>query len=42
MGHEAEILDIEDPYLGYDAEKFPYKQLKRGIRPTFRVRLLGG
>jgi hypothetical protein len=24
-GHAAEILDVEDPYLGYDAEKFPYK-----------------
>ncbi len=21
-GHDAEILDVEDPYLGYDAEKF--------------------
>jgi hypothetical protein len=24
-GHAAEILDGEDPYLRYDAEKFPYK-----------------
>jgi len=24
-GHKAEILDVEDPYLDYDAEKFPYK-----------------
>jgi hypothetical protein len=22
-GHAAEILDVEDPYLGYYAEKFP-------------------
>jgi hypothetical protein len=22
-GHEAEILDVEDQYLGYDAETFP-------------------
>jgi hypothetical protein len=23
-GHAAEILDVEDPYVGYDAETFPY------------------
>jgi hypothetical protein len=22
-GHAAEILDVENPYLGYDAENFP-------------------
>jgi hypothetical protein len=22
-GHAAAILDVSDPYLGYDAEKFP-------------------
>jgi hypothetical protein len=42
MGHEAEILDIADPYLGYDGEKFPYQQSQRQMRSTFRVRLLGG
>jgi hypothetical protein len=25
IGHEAEILDVSGPYLGYDAEEFPYK-----------------
>jgi hypothetical protein len=25
-GHDAEILDVEDPYLSYDAEIFPYQQ----------------
>jgi hypothetical protein len=24
-GHNAEILDVSDPDLGYYAEKFPYK-----------------
>jgi hypothetical protein len=24
-GHAAEILDVSDPCLGYDAEIFPYK-----------------
>jgi hypothetical protein len=24
--HDAEMLGVEDPDLGYDAEKFPYKQ----------------
>jgi hypothetical protein len=24
-GHAAEILDGYDPYLGYNAEKFPYQ-----------------
>ena len=23
-GHEAEILDVSDPFLSYDAETFPY------------------
>ena len=35
------MLDVEDPYLGYDAENFPYKPPQRGIRPTFRTGLLG-
>jgi hypothetical protein len=26
-GHEAEILDVYNPYLAYDAETFPYQQL---------------
>jgi hypothetical protein len=40
--HDAEILDVEDPDLGYDAENFPYKQPQRGMRPTFRAGLLRG
>jgi hypothetical protein len=28
-GHEAEILDVYDPHLGYDAEKFPAQQPQR-------------
>jgi hypothetical protein len=41
-GHEAEILDVYDPYLGYDAEKFPYKPPQRTMRSTSRAGLLGG
>jgi hypothetical protein len=26
-GHNAEILDVEDQYFGYDAEKMPYQPL---------------
>jgi hypothetical protein len=25
-GHDAEMLEVSDPDLGYDAEKFPYQQ----------------
>ena len=25
-GHDAEILDVDDPDLGYDAEPYPYQQ----------------
>jgi hypothetical protein len=31
-GHDAEILDVYNPYLGYDAEKFPYKQADGEMR----------
>ena len=41
-GHEADILDINDPDLGYDAEKFPYKQSQRKMRSTSRAGLLDG
>jgi hypothetical protein len=41
-GREAEILDVYDPYLGYYAEKFPYKQPQRGMRSTCRAGLLSG
>jgi hypothetical protein len=41
-GHAAEILDVYNPYLGYDATKFAYKPPPWGIRPTFRTGLLGG
>ena len=40
-GHDAAILDVEDPDLGYDAETFPYMQPQRGNRPTFRAELFG-
>jgi hypothetical protein len=41
-GHDAEMLDVEDPDLGYDAETFPYQQLQRKIRSTSRTGPLGG
>jgi Lipocalin-like domain len=41
-GHDAEILDVYDPYLGYDAETFPYQQPQRKMRSTSRAALLGG
>jgi hypothetical protein len=41
-GHEAEMLEVEDPDLGYDAENFPYKPPQRGISPTCREGLLSG
>jgi hypothetical protein len=28
-GHDAEILDVSDPDLGYDAETCPYQQPQR-------------
>jgi hypothetical protein len=40
-GHAAEILDVYDPYLGYDAEKFPYKPPQWKMRLTSRAGLLG-
>jgi hypothetical protein len=40
-GHAAEILDVEDPCLGYDAEKFPYKPPQWQMRLTLRAGLLG-
>jgi hypothetical protein len=40
MGHDAEILGVYDPDLGYYAEKCPYKQPQRAIRPTFLAGLL--
>jgi len=38
-GHEAEILDVDDPYLGYDAKKFPHKPPQRRMRSTSRAPL---
>ena len=40
-GHAAEILDVYDPYLGYYAEKFPYKPPQWKIRSTSRAGLSG-
>jgi hypothetical protein len=40
-GHAAEILDVSDPCLGYDAEKFPYKPPQWKMRLTWRAGLLG-
>jgi hypothetical protein len=40
-GHAAEILDVEDPCLGYDAEKFPYQPPQWTMRLTLRAGLLG-
>jgi hypothetical protein len=41
-GHEADILDVYGPYLGYDAETFPYQQSQRKLRFTSRAGLLDG
>jgi hypothetical protein len=41
-GHDAEILDVYDPYVGYNDEKFPYQQPQQKMRPTLRAGLLGG
>jgi hypothetical protein len=37
--HDAEIFDVYEPDLGYDAEKFPYKQPQQKMRPTSRAGL---
>src|SRR5919106_2431568 len=42
MGHEAEILDVYDPFLGYDAETCPYQSPRRTMRSPARAGLLGG
>jgi hypothetical protein len=34
-GYAAEILDVYNPYLGYYAEKFPYKQTEEEVRSIF-------
>jgi predicted dehydrogenase len=41
-GHDADMLDVEDPYLGYDAETWPYQQPQRTMRSTSRAGLLRG
>src|SRR6266850_6213216 len=41
-GHDAEILGVEDPYVGYDAETCPYQQPQRQRRSTSRAGPLGG
>jgi hypothetical protein len=40
-GHDAEILDVDDPDLGYDVATFPYQQPQQKMRPTCRTGLLG-
>jgi hypothetical protein len=42
MGHEAEIPDVLDPYLGYDAEDFPYQRPQRQMRSPSRATPFGG
>jgi hypothetical protein len=42
MGCNAEMLEVYDPDLGYDAKTFPYKPPQREMKPTFRTGLLGG
>jgi hypothetical protein len=34
IGHDAEILDVDDPDLGYDAETDPSQHLQRKMRST--------
>jgi hypothetical protein len=41
-GHDADILEVSDPPLGYDAGKFPYKPPLRKRRLTARAGPLGG
>jgi hypothetical protein len=40
--HDADMRDVEDPDLGYDAETCPYQPPQRGMRPTCRAGLVGG
>jgi hypothetical protein len=40
-GHAAEILDVSDLDLGYDAETFPYQPPPWTMRWTWRAGLLG-
>jgi hypothetical protein len=35
-GHAAELLDVSDPYVGYDAETCPYKPPQWKMRSTSR------
>jgi hypothetical protein len=39
-GHEADILDAEDPCVGYDADTVPSQQAQRARRSTSHVGLL--
>jgi hypothetical protein len=38
-GHHAEMLDVYDPDVGYDAETYPSQQSQRGMRSTGRTGL---
>ncbi len=40
-GHDAEILEVSDLYLGYDAKTCPSKQPQRPMRSTSRAGPLG-
>jgi hypothetical protein len=42
IGHETKILDVYEPSLGYDLEKFPYQPPQRKTRSTSRAGLLRG
>jgi hypothetical protein len=42
MGHDAEILDAYDPYIGYDADTCPPRPPQQKMSPTCRAELLGG
>ena len=39
-GYNAEILDVEAQYFGYDVEKLPYEPRQRPRSPTSRAGLL--
>jgi hypothetical protein len=41
-GRDAEFFEVEDPYVGYDAEKIPYQQPQRQMRSPSRPGPLGG
>jgi hypothetical protein len=41
MSHEAEILEVYDLCLGYDAGNFPYQQTEREMRLIFSAWSLG-